>query len=152
MTRQLKDIPKSVHNHLLKLAKETGRPFGELFQLYAMERFLYRLAESKHASQFVLKGGLMLRVWKAPITRPTKDVDLLGRTENTLNNLVNIVRDICAVPTQADGMRFDPDSAEGSLIKEDAEYNGVRVKFLGYLGTARVSIDARPRSPRRCTR
>ena len=95
MTRPIKDLAKSVHTRLLNLAKQTGRPFSELLQLYAMERFLYRLGHSSQAPNFVLKGGLMLRVWKAPITRPTRDVDLLGRTLNTVANLVSIVRQLC---------------------------------------------------------
>ena len=58
-------------------ARETGRPFGELLQYFAMERFLYRLSKSRYADHFVLKGALMLNVWQAPLTRPTMDIDLL---------------------------------------------------------------------------
>lgn len=140
MTRQVKDVATSVHNRLLNLSKSTGRPFNEVFQLYAMERFLYRLSRSKHSNSFVLKGGLMLRVWKAPVTRPTKDVDLLGHTANTVANLVSIVQGVCAQPVDPDGMQFDATTAVGSLIKEDAEYNGIRVKFIGRLGVARASM------------
>lgn len=41
-----------------------------------MERFLYRLAKSPHADRFVLKGALMMLVWKVPVSRPTMDIDL----------------------------------------------------------------------------
>lgn len=140
MTRPIKDLAKSVHTRLLNLAKQTGRPFNEVLQLYAMERFLYRLSVSGHSKHFVLKGGLMLRVWKAPVTRPTKDVDLLGRTKNTVANLVSIVQQICAEGVEPDGMQFDPTTAAGTLINEAAEYNGFRVKFTGLLGVARVSM------------
>lgn len=141
MKKPLKDLPKSVHDRLLTLAKRTGRPFNEVMQLYAMERFLYRLSCSKHSSSFVLKGGMMLRVWNAPVTRPTKDVDLLGRTtKNTVANLVSIVQELCAVDVEPDGMRFDPATAVGSVINEDAEYNGIRVKFMGLLGVSRASM------------
>ncbi len=140
MTRPLKDVSKSVHTRLLNLAKETGRPFADLFRLYAMERFLYRLSRSTHAQKFVLKGGLMLRVWDASSLRPTKDVDLLGRTENSTENLAAIVREICALNFELDGITFDPETVEAALIKEDAEYNGVRVKFLGHLGRAEAPM------------
>ncbi len=140
MTRALKDVSSSVHQRLLNLAKKTGRPFNELLQLYAMERFLYRLSVSKHSAHFILKGGLMLRVWNAPVTRPTKDVDLLGRTKNTIANLVSIVQEVCAEVVRPDGMQFDPKTVVGSLIKEDAEYNGIRIKFIGLLGVARASM------------
>ena len=38
--RPLKNIAGSVHQRLLNKAKETDRPFNELLQYYAMERFL----------------------------------------------------------------------------------------------------------------
>ena len=59
-----------------------------------MERFLYRLSKSPHATRFVLKGALMLRVWDAPMARPTKDIDLLGRLENSLENLSAVVGEV----------------------------------------------------------
>jgi hypothetical protein len=93
--RRLRNVPASVHQRLLNQAKATDRPFNELLQHYAMERFLYRLAQSKHTDRFVLKGALLLRVWEAPSVRPTMDIDLLGRTSNDPESLVTIVREIC---------------------------------------------------------
>jgi Nucleotidyl transferase AbiEii toxin, Type IV TA system len=82
-----KNMAASVHARLADIARRTGRPFQELLQYYAMERFLYRLSKSPDAARFVLKGALMLRVWDAPMARPTKDIDLLGRLENSLESL-----------------------------------------------------------------
>jgi len=53
------NIAASVRQRLLNKARETGRPFNELLQYFAMERFLYRLAKSTHADKFILKGALM---------------------------------------------------------------------------------------------
>jgi hypothetical protein len=39
--RPTKNIAASIHQRLLNMAKETGRPFNELLQYYALERFLY---------------------------------------------------------------------------------------------------------------
>jgi len=36
----------------------TGRPFDEVLQYFAMERFLYRLSQTEYADSFVLKGAL----------------------------------------------------------------------------------------------
>ena len=82
--RQSKNIAASVRQRLLDKARETSRPFSELLQYFAMERFLYRLSKSRYADNFVLKGALMLTVWKAPLSRPTMDIDLLGRIDNTI--------------------------------------------------------------------
>jgi hypothetical protein len=70
-----KNIEASVHARLQNHARGTKRPFQELLQYFAMERFLYRLSKSPHRSRFVLKRALMLHVWDAPLARATKDVE-----------------------------------------------------------------------------
>jgi hypothetical protein len=62
-----------------------------------MERFLYRLSQSQHADSFVLKGALLLTAWKAPASRPTVDIDLLGRTTNELDEISRMVQEVCRV-------------------------------------------------------
>jgi hypothetical protein len=52
------DLGASVRQRLLNLARAQERPFQELLQYYAMERFLYRLSKSRHAETFILKGAL----------------------------------------------------------------------------------------------
>src|SRR5207237_9161227 len=74
-----KNMAASVHARLAEIARRTGRPFQELLQYYAMERFLYRLSKAPHPTRFVLKGALMIRVWDAPMAPATKAVDLPGR-------------------------------------------------------------------------
>jgi len=135
-----KNIAASVHNHLLKKARESNRPFNELFQHYAIERFLYRLSKSPCADKFVLKGALMLMVWESPVSRPTMDIDLLGRVENSVDGMVAIVQDICRIEAEPDGVVFDPRSVHGERITEDADYEGVRIRFRGSLASARITI------------
>jgi predicted nucleotidyltransferase component of viral defense system len=133
-------VAASVRQRLTNLARETGRPFAEVLQYFVMERFLYRLSRSPHADKFVLKGALMLTVWKAPQTRPTMDIDLLGRTSNSPDSIVAIVQDVCRQEVEPDGLRFDADQVVARQITEDADYHGVRVSFRGYLGTARIPM------------
>ncbi|MCC6159307.1 MAG: nucleotidyl transferase AbiEii/AbiGii toxin family protein [Deltaproteobacteria bacterium] len=134
------DLAASVHQRLRNLAARTDRPFDELFQRYAMERFLHRLSRSPHAGRFVLKGALMLAVWDAPMSRPTMDIDLLGRMRNDVDSVLDVVRDVCVMMVEPDGMAFDPNSVRGVVIKEDAEYSGVRATARGNLGVSRVQI------------
>lgn len=135
-----KNLPASIQARLNNQARATKRPFQELLQYYAMERFLYRLSKSPHRSRFVLKGGLMMHVWEAPLARATKDLDFLGRTDNSLENLARVARELCAVEVEPDGMVFDPDSVRSERIKEDADYEGVRVRLVGTLNKARVAM------------
>lgn len=79
--RPLDNAAASVRG-LLDEARAFRRPFNELLQYFAMERVLFRVSRSPHAENVVLKGALMLAMWKVSLTRPTKDVDLLGQMEN----------------------------------------------------------------------
>ncbi|MBK8975064.1 MAG: nucleotidyl transferase AbiEii/AbiGii toxin family protein [Planctomycetes bacterium] len=122
MPREIKNVAASVRQQLLNRAHATNRPFNELLQHFAMERFLYRLAKSPHADRFVLKGALMMLVWKVPVSRPTMDIDLLGYVDNDIGTLVDICKAVCGQPVEADGIVFDPATVEGGRIAEDAEY------------------------------
>jgi len=137
---QLKNMAASVRQRLLNRARETGRPFSELLQYFAMERFLYRVSKSPHAGAFVLKGALMLAVWDAPAARPTMDIDMLGRLDNSVDSVVGAIQEICRQEVEPDGLLFQSSSVKGEHITEEAEYEGVRIKFHGNLGTARVRI------------
>jgi predicted nucleotidyltransferase component of viral defense system len=136
----VKNLEASVHAHLQNHARRAKRPFQELLQYYAMERLLYRLSKTPHGARFVLKGALMLHVWNAPLARATKDVDFLGRLDNSLENLERVFREVCAADVEPDGMVFDPATVKIERIKEDADYEGVRVRFVGLLGKARVAM------------
>jgi Nucleotidyl transferase AbiEii toxin, Type IV TA system len=135
-----KNLPASVRQRLTNKAKETNRPFQELLQYFAMERFLYRLGRSKHAHKFILKGALMFTTWGGPSARPTKDIDLLAHTDNAVEAVVAVIRNVCMEVVEPDGLVFDVASVVGAAIKEDADYSGVRVTFLVTLENARVSM------------
>ena len=138
--RPPRNIAASVRQRLLMKARETRRPFSELLQYFAMERFLYRLSKSRYADNFVLKGALMLTVWKAPLTRPTMDIDLLGRIGNSIGTILELTREICRQGVEPDGIDFDIATVEAERIAEDAVYEGIRVRFRGSLDTARIVI------------
>jgi len=139
-SKAVKDTAASVHNLLLNKARESSLPFNELLQHFANERFIYRLSKSPHSDRFVLKGALMLAVWAGPASRPTMDIDLLGRIDNDLQRIMTAMKDACRAEVQADGMFFDAETVIASRITEGAEYEGVRVRIQGSLGNAQVSM------------
>jgi len=136
----VKNVAASVRQRLLNKARVEQRPFNELLQYYAMERFLYRLSQSRHAKKFILKGALMLRAWQSSEFRPTMDIDLLGKTSNQEDSLKSQARDILTVEVEDDGLVFDPETIRAESITEDADYHGMRIRFDGKLGTARVRM------------
>ena len=79
MARDIKNSAASVHQRLLNKAKESSRPFNELLQHFAIERFIYRLSKSRHADRFILKGALMFSTWSGAPSRPTMDIDFLAK-------------------------------------------------------------------------
>jgi len=119
---------------LKRKAKERNRTFQEILDYYALERFLFRLSKSKHSQTFVLKGALMFFGWGLPLSRPTRDIDLQGYTTNSEQNLISIIREVCVQPVEPDGMIYDSESVRSAVIKENAEYPGVRVSLKGFLG------------------
>lgn len=140
MTKRVTNPAASVHQRLLNLARTNGRPFNEVLQFYGIERFLYRLAQSQYRDRLVLKGALMLLVWKMPVTRPTRDIDLLGRISNDLESVRAMVAEICRQAVEEDGLMFDPSTVITERIAEDADYEGVRARFQGHLGKARIAM------------
>jgi hypothetical protein len=140
VARNVTNIAASVRQRLLNRARESGRPFNELLQYFSMERFLFRLSVSPHGERFVLKGALMLATWEISLTRPTGDIDLLGNVPNDVDQIVTIVKEVCRQEVEPDGLEFNADTVMGARIAEEAEYEGVRVRFRGHLGTARVSM------------
>jgi len=136
----MKNIAASVHQLLLNQARQTDRPFNELLQYYAMERFFYRLGVSNHADKFVLKGAFMFTVWRTSASRSTMDIDLLGNCNNATDEISTIIRDICTTSVEPDGLLFDTDSINAEYITDDADYEGVRVRLQGSFGTARITL------------
>jgi predicted nucleotidyltransferase component of viral defense system len=140
MAKSIKNVAASVHQRLLNKAKKSSRPFNELLQYFAIERFIYRLSRSPHADKFILKGALMFSAWCGPASRPTMDIDLLGKIDNRLEVITVAIKDVCLMDVEADGISFNAETVEAVRITEDAEYEGVRVRVHGSLGNARVSI------------
>jgi hypothetical protein len=98
------------------------------------------MGRSSYRDRLVLKGALMFALWQFPVTRSTRDIDLLDHLDNTDEQVVSAIRTICQEPAPEDGLRFDADSIVGERIVEAADYAGVRVRFRAYLGKARIPV------------
>lgn len=125
--------PASIKEKLKNVAKREGKPFDYLLTLYLIERFLYRLSISRYADKFVLKGGVLLYTILDEKARATKDVDMLARElNNSLEDFSDILREICMIESD-DALFFDVETLSTERIKEDAAYEGVRVKISAFL-------------------
>ena len=140
MKKDVVNIPASIRARLQNKAKETNRPFAEILQYYGMERFLYRFSKSKYADKFILKGALLFTAWQIPERRTTLDIDFLARYDNQVASIEAVVKDVCGISVEPDGLVFDAKTIQGRKIKEDADYEGVRIKFIGFLERARIPM------------
>lgn len=140
MKKDIKNIRASIRAKLQNKAKETNRPFAEVLQYFGIERFLYRFSCSEYANKFILKGALMFIVWHVPERRSTLDIDFLARFNNQITSIEKMIKDVCRTEVVPDGLVFDPETVKGQRIKEDADYEGVRVKFLGFLDRSRIHM------------
>lgn len=140
MTKAQKNITASIQTRLKNEAEQQGKPFAELLQYYGMERFLYRLSKSQYVDKFVLKGGLLLYGWNIPLRRPTRDIDFRGYLDNSEKSILRAIKNITTEPVPDDGIIFDTNTINVEQTQIDADYEGIRVKFKGYLGKARIPM------------
>ena len=128
---------ESIKARLKNEANINKKNFDYLLLHYLIERLLYRLSISPYANNFILKGGLLLYTILNERGRTTKDVDLLAKNiENTHSELGRIFTEIASIPVK-DAVAFDTKNITVESIKEDAEYQGIRIKFTAYLEKSR---------------
>ncbi len=132
----MNDLAASVRARLLNVAKVQGADFNQLLVRFALERILYRLSQSEHADQFLLKGALLFTLWYDLPHRSTRDADLLGFGASDLNSLGQTFRDIAGIAVN-DGIVFDPASVVAEEIRKEAGYAGARITINAELARAR---------------
>ena len=139
-----RNVAASVRARLLERAKARGEDFGLILTRFALERVLYRLSISDHRDRFLLKGAMLFALWAEEPHRSTRDLDLLGMGDPSVEGMATIITDIISLPvndTEADdGLRFDATSVSAAAIHEDNVYGGVRVTLTAYLEKARIPL------------
>jgi hypothetical protein len=134
-----RNIAASVRARLKHHADLTKQDFNLTLTHYGLERLLYRLSVSRHASDFLLKGALLFTLWYDVAHRPTRDADLLGFGPDDVETAVQTFQEICKTPGD-DGVLFDSTSVKGSIIRKEAGYGGVRIDIRAILDGARIAL------------
>ena len=101
-----KNIAASVKQRLLNLARSQGRRFDTLLVRFALERLLFRLSQSAHRDNYVLKGGMLVTQWLDHDNRETRDADFLGFGDADAEKIKAIFAEIMAI-AGGDGLDFD---------------------------------------------
>ena len=140
MNIEKKNLSESVYSRLKNIALAKKRPMQEVLRYYAMERFLYRMSVSRHKRSFFLKGGLMLMVWDPTEHRATVDIDLLAKSNNSIDNISLILKEICEIPVLRDGIEFNYADLILTESQIETEYTGLSARFSAYLHTAKLPL------------
>jgi len=138
--RQPRDLVASVRQRLMNFSRERGEEFQLVLTRYGLERLLYRLAQSPHAGQFVLKGAALFQLWTGQTHRATRDLDLLGQGDPSPDRLRQVFQEVCSLTVDNDGLTFLTDTIQAEQIKEDDEYQGIRLRIEARLGNARLPL------------
>ncbi len=138
--RGIKNVTASVLARLRIDSKSSGAPFQQILQLYAIERFLYRISKSGHAQSVILKGALLLKTIGIPKARPTMDIDMLRTGRADQESLLALVKDCAILDVEADGIAFIADSTAAEEIRKDSEYKGTRVLMDARMDNVRLRI------------
>ncbi|MEO8922636.1 MAG: nucleotidyl transferase AbiEii/AbiGii toxin family protein [Caldimonas sp.] len=133
------DPGASILARLLNLAKQRGEDYNLVLNRFGLERLLSRMAVSRYADRFLLKGALLFSLWYDEPHRPTRDADLLGFGPADVDILVATFREIVAIRMD-DGIVFDPESVRATAIREAAEYGGIRLRLDGRINNVRLAL------------
>jgi Nucleotidyl transferase AbiEii toxin, Type IV TA system len=130
----------SVRQRLLNIARDRQEDFQLVLSRFALERLLFRLSRSQHRDAFTLKGAMLFQFWGGEPHRPTRDLDLLGRGEPSTEQFEQVFQEVCRQPAGDDGLVFRDETVRAEQIKEDDEYQGLRIRLEARLGSARIPI------------
>ena len=135
-----RNLAASVRQRLLNRAREYQEDFNYLLVRYANERLLYRLAQSDYRDQFVLKGAVLFELWTPGAHRATRDVDLLRFGEPTIAQVQTIFQELCMLPGEPDGLRFEAGTVRAEPIRNQQTDGGLRVRLTANLAGARINL------------
>ena len=120
------DLPASIRQRLLNLAKARGEELQNVLWRYGVERFLYRLGRSSARERLVLKGAVLFYLWDGEPHRPTRDLDFLVHGDPSPEGMLATLREVCTTEVDEDGLVFLPDSIRVEPIRERNAYAGLR--------------------------
>lgn len=136
----MKDFAASIRQRLYNHARQHGEDFTWVLNRYAIERFLFRLSLTEAGEHYVLKGATLFVTWPDHVSRPTKDLDLLGQGSPEPTALMDLFALICAVSAPEDGIVFDPTTLKMEPVREADKYQGATLGLQGRLGRAVIPV------------
>ncbi len=137
-----KGAKPSVKVRLAELSKNSRphRDMQRLMMRYAIERFMWRIGQSRHSDNFTLKGAMAFTYYNANSSRTTKDADFLMRGEYSATRIKEVLCEIASIPAE-DEVVFDPDAITVSAAGQERTYPGYSAKIPARLGTSACPVN-----------
>lgn len=140
MADAAKNMGASVRARLLTHSRERRQTFETVLTRYALERLLYRLAQTEHGQRFVLKGAMLLMTWLEIPLRATRDLDFLAFGEPSPEGMLQVFKAVLSHEVDDDGVTFDAEALTVDRIREGVAYGGLRLQTWASVGGARVRV------------
>jgi hypothetical protein len=105
-----------------------------------LEGVLLRLARRPDAAEFVVRGGVLLRLWFRPLPRPAEDLDLVATFPFSVEEATRRLLPVLADTAVADGVTYDTDRARAEGIWLESGNPGVRIFASGAAGGAEAEF------------
>jgi len=140
MSASAHDRAESIRQRLRNRVRERGEDMQFGLHRYVIERFLYRLGVSPYRDRFILKGAALFALWGGSVYRPTRDLDFAGYGNCDEADVLDALRNVCRCPGRPEELIFDADSLTAQQIRDDSEYQGLRIRLEARLGRSRIPV------------
>ena len=137
--RETNGRAESTRHRLRNEFRARGEDVSLGLQRYAVERFLYRLGQSRHRERLVLKGAALFAIWGTTY-RPTRDIDFTGYGSAHPDDVIRDIREICETKDPVDQLTFDIESIRIGPIRDESEYDGFRIHIQARLGGSEIPV------------
>lgn len=129
---------QALKERLKTISKEMGITFNDCWKRLLLERFLARIANSKHREKLIFKGGFLLS-YLLDTDRETVDLDfLLTKLKTHAYSIRTVIEEIAEADIK-DGFSFVWSSID-KLSQPHMEYTGFRIRLFATFGNIHDTI------------
>jgi hypothetical protein len=114
--------------------KGSNTTSAEIVRHRLLEGVLLRLARLPDGERFVLRGGMLMRLWFRPHPRAAGDLDLVGVFPFSVEETARRFARLLADSDVDDGVTFDPERFRVEGIWLDTNFPGTRLLAAGEVG------------------
>jgi hypothetical protein len=128
---------EEVKKKLAEISKHS-RPHLDMQRLmtrYAIERFLWRVGQSRHADKFILKGAMAFTYYAENSSRTTKDADLMMNGKFTPESIKSLLTEIVCIKAD-DGVKFSHAAITVRTAGNERAYPGYSIHIPARLGVS----------------